>query len=240
MRIDVGFQPIGKHVEIEAGTTVLCAAQEAGVGISAICGGAGSCDACRVHLGDQEQVSKPNRTETDALDADALDAGLRLACQTEIHGPVRVDVPPESMTATQRTQVEGEEIGFEFESPVEIRDLTLRKAEATDLQADFERLSAAISKSDRFAVQCRRLSILKQVPELLRKNQWRIQAGLRGTELVSVTAPGTPFLGMAVDIGTTKVAGYLVDMASGRTLAMKGIMNPQIASGEDVLARITY
>ena len=45
---------------------------------------------------------------------------------------------------------------------------------------------------------------------------------------------------MAADIGTTKVAGYLVDMASGKTLAMKGIMNPQIAYGEDVMARITH
>jgi uncharacterized 2Fe-2S/4Fe-4S cluster protein (DUF4445 family) len=47
-------------------------------------------------------------------------------------------------------------------------------------------------------------------------------------------------LGLAVDIGTTKLAGYLVDMATGRTLAMKGIMNPQIAYGEDVMARITH
>jgi len=240
MKIEVDFQPIGKHVEIEPGTTILEAAQEAGVGISAICGGAGSCDACSVRLDDQEQVSKPNETEAEALDADHLAAGIRLACQTEIFGPVRVDVPPESMTAPQRTQVEGEEIGFEFESPVEIRELTLSKAETTDLQADFERLSAAISEDGQPTLQCRRLNILKQIPELLRENQWEIRAGLRGNELVSVTAPGVPLLGMAVDIGTTKVAGYLVDMASGVTLAMKGIMNPQIAYGEDVLARITY
>ncbi len=50
MKNEVDFQPIGKHAQIESGTTVLEAAQEAGVGISAICGGAGSCDACRVHL----------------------------------------------------------------------------------------------------------------------------------------------------------------------------------------------
>jgi uncharacterized 2Fe-2S/4Fe-4S cluster protein (DUF4445 family) len=240
MKVEVDFQPIGKRVEIESGTTILEAAQEAGVGISAICGGAGSCDACRIRLDDQEQVSKPNETETCGLDDDDLTAGLRLACQTEIYGPVRVDVPPESMTATQRTQVEGEEIGFEFESPVEIRELTLSKAETTDLQADFERLSAAISGESQPALHCRRLNILKQIPELLRKNQWEIWAGLRGNELVSVTAPGVPLLGMAVDIGTTKVAGYLVDMTSGKTLAMKGIMNPQIAYGEDVLARITH
>jgi uncharacterized 2Fe-2S/4Fe-4S cluster protein (DUF4445 family) len=153
MKFEVDFQPIGKRVEVESGTTILEAAQDAGVGISAICGGTGSCDACRIRLDDQEQVSKPNETEAGALDPADLAEGIRLACQTQICGPLRVDVPPESMTATQRTQVEGEEIGFEFEPPVEIRELTLSKAEATDLQADFERLSAAISKSDRFALQ---------------------------------------------------------------------------------------
>jgi len=240
MKIEVDFQPIGKHVEIDSGTTILEAAQEAGVGISAICGGAGSCGACRVRLDDQGHVSKPNETETEVLDSDDLASGIRLACQTEIYGPTRVDVPPESMTATQRTQVEGEEISFEFESPIKVLDLTLTKAEATDLQADFERLSAAVLTNGWTTLRCRRMTILKQIPGLLRENKWKIRVGLRGDELVSVSAPGTPLLGMAVDIGTTKVAGYLVDMASGETLAMKGIMNPQIAYGEDVMARITY
>jgi uncharacterized 2Fe-2S/4Fe-4S cluster protein (DUF4445 family) len=47
-------------------------------------------------------------------------------------------------------------------------------------------------------------------------------------------------LGIAVDLGTTKLAGYLVDLASGETLASAGAMNPQIAFGEDVMARIVH
>ncbi|MEA3345615.1 MAG: ASKHA domain-containing protein, partial [Chloroflexota bacterium] len=47
-------------------------------------------------------------------------------------------------------------------------------------------------------------------------------------------------LGLAVDVGTTKLAAYLVDMTTGRTLAAQGAMNPQIAYGEDVMARLTY
>ena len=240
MKVEVDFQPIGKHAWIESGTTILEAAQEAGVDISAICGGVGSCDSCRVRLSDQEQVSAPNDTESEALGAERLSAGVRLACQTEVFGRIRVDVPPESMTATQRTQVEGEEIGFEFEPPVEIRELTLPRAETTDLQADFERLTRALSDGVRPTLRCGRLSVMRRIPGLLRENQWRIRAVLRGDELVAVTAPGTPVLGLAADIGTTKLAGYLVDMATGRTLAMKGVMNPQIAYGEDVMARITH
>jgi uncharacterized 2Fe-2S/4Fe-4S cluster protein (DUF4445 family) len=61
---------------------------------------------------------------------------------------------------------------------------------------------------------------------------------LRKNEIIALDAPGTRWLGLAVDIGTTKIAGYLVDMETGKTLASKGLMNPQISYGEDVISRI--
>ena len=57
-------------------------------------------------------------------------------------------------------------------------------------------------------------------------------------ELVALSPRSSRQLGIAVDLGTTKIAGYLLDLESCRTLASKGIMNPQIAYGEDVIARI--
>jgi len=47
-------------------------------------------------------------------------------------------------------------------------------------------------------------------------------------------------LGLAVDLGTSKLAGYLVDMETGETLATAGAMNPQARFGEDVISRIAY
>jgi uncharacterized 2Fe-2S/4Fe-4S cluster protein (DUF4445 family) len=46
--------------------------------------------------------------------------------------------------------------------------------------------------------------------------------------------------GLAVDIGTTKLAAYLVCLDTGETAAKAGAMNPQIAFGEDVISRIAY
>src|ERR1051325_7439792 len=53
-----------------------------------------------------------------------------------------------------------------------------------------------------------------------------------------IFTPGRRGLGLAVDIGTTKIAGYLLDLESGKTLASKGLMNPQISYGEDAISRI--
>jgi uncharacterized 2Fe-2S/4Fe-4S cluster protein (DUF4445 family) len=57
---------------------------------------------------------------------------------------------------------------------------------------------------------------------------------------VSFHSAGHGPLGLAVDLGTTKVAGYLLDLTTGQTLGADAIMNPQIPYGEDVMARITH
>jgi uncharacterized 2Fe-2S/4Fe-4S cluster protein (DUF4445 family) len=72
----------------------------------------------------------------------------------------------------------------------------------------------------------------------LRDLNWNVRVALRENEIIALDAPGTRWLGLAVDIGTTKIAGYLVDMETGKTLASKGLMNPQISYGEDVISRI--
>jgi uncharacterized 2Fe-2S/4Fe-4S cluster protein (DUF4445 family) len=55
----------------------------------------------------------------------------------------------------------------------------------------------------------------------------------------SHSPPKSRQLGLAIDLGTTKIAGYLVDLSDGRTLSAKGVMNPQISYGEDILSRIS-
>ena len=49
-----------------------------------------------------------------------------------------------------------------------------------------------------------------------------------------------PILGFAVDLGTTSLAFYLVDLARREILAHTSVANPQIPIGEDILTRILY
>jgi hypothetical protein len=67
-----------------------------------------------------------------------------------------------------------------------------------------------------------------------------VRAALRSGEVVALLPEGTQLVGLAIDVGTTKVAGYLLDLETGRTLAKAGTMNPQISYGEDVISRIAY
>jgi uncharacterized 2Fe-2S/4Fe-4S cluster protein (DUF4445 family) len=230
----VDFEPLGRRARVAQGATLLKAARQAGVGLSAVCGGMGTCGDCRVRVVAGE-VSPPTEAETEALDK-----GFRLACQTRVHGNVRVDVPPDSITALQRVQVEGHERLIELEPAVRAFDVTLEPASLSDLRADATRLRDALSQQHDVLVTRFDHGPLRQAPPLLRKSDWRTRVAIKSDQVIAVLPTEVPLLGLAVDIGTTKLAAYLVDLESGETVASMGAMNPQIAYGEDVMARIAY
>ena len=46
--------------------------------------------------------------------------------------------------------------------------------------------------------------------------------------------------GVAIDVGSTTIAGHLADLADGAVVASNGVMNPQIRFGEDLMSRVSY
>jgi uncharacterized 2Fe-2S/4Fe-4S cluster protein (DUF4445 family) len=230
----IDFQPLGRRARVAPGTALLDAAREAGVDLNAICGGGGTCGACRVRIADG--------TVTPPVDSEkrAVAEGLRLACQTRVLGDVRVDVPTSSMTAPQRAQVEGRERTIEFEPSVAAYDVALDPASLTDLRADTLRLRDALREQHGIEVDAIDIAVARELPTTLRRDSWHTRVILQDGELIALSETELAPLGLAVDIGTTKVAAYLVDLDSGETLGAAGTMNPQIAYGEDVMARISY
>jgi len=230
----VDFEPLGRRARVARGATLLEAARQAGVGLNAVCGGAGTCGTCRV------RVVAGRVTPSTGAERDAVAEGLRLACQTRVLSDVRVDVPPASVTAPQRAQVEGRERPVELDPAVCGFDVALAPPSLSDLRADATRLHEALHQQHGVAAGRFDHGALCQLSGLLRGNGWHARLIVRDGEVVAVAPVGTSPLGLAVDIGTTKVAAYLVNLESGETLGSAGAMNPQIAYGEDVMARIAY
>jgi uncharacterized 2Fe-2S/4Fe-4S cluster protein (DUF4445 family) len=236
--LTIDFEPIGRRTEIEPGRNLLEAARSAGVDLVSVCGGYGSCDSCRVRLmvGD---LNPPTLEEHDIFKPEELEAGYRLACQSVPQTDVKVEVPPESLATTQRLQIEGQEVEI-FGAPI-IRafDLQIEPASLNDLRSDTGRLQDALKDAGieriHFSPQ-----VLRTISGVLRENGWHIRAAVRSEQIVGLLPAETTLAGLAVDVGTTKVAGYLLDLDSGETLAKAGIMNPQISYGEDVVSRIAY
>ena len=239
----VDFQPLGRRVQVADGSTLLEAARKAGVGLNAVCGGAGVCGTCRVRVM-EGMVSPPNKSEANFLDQSEIDDGYRLACQVEVGGDVLVDVPPESITAPQRAQIEGRERAVEIDPTVRSFDLHPTPPGLHDLRSDEKRLLEALREEHNLTGVRFDPVVLAHIPAQLREDDWEIRLFIRDNNgcpsVIGAASVGTHPLGLAVDIGTTKVAAYLVDLETGQTLGASGEMNPQIAFGEDVMARIAY
>ncbi len=115
-----------------------------------------------------------------------------------------------------------------------------------DLRSDTTRLLAALQETGILAAPAAgsalsiELAVLAGLSPQLRAQKWAANLVLRDGKIAGILAPDARPLGLAVDIGTTKMAAYLVDLQNGTTLAKGGVTNPQVSYGEDVLSRIAY
>jgi uncharacterized 2Fe-2S/4Fe-4S cluster protein (DUF4445 family) len=235
--IQIDFEPIGRRIDIEQGTNLLEAAQLAGVQLASLCGGVGICDSCQVRV-DQGEVSEPTFEEREIFGED-LSTGHRLACQTIPMDDVKVDIPPESLTTPQRLQIEGQETAVRPQPVVRALDITIPPPTLEDLRSDVSRLRDALGEIE-IESPSFRLPFLKDLSSQVRAQDYSASIVLRGDEVIGLLPQGEDLLGLAVDVGTTKLAAYLVDLSRGRTLAKKGAMNPQVGYGEDVISRIAF
>ena len=217
---------------------MLEAAHALGVHLISLCGGKGTCGRCKVQLL-EGQLSPLTETEKERLTARELQAGYRLACCAYPLSDVKLAVPPESLSTPQRAQVEGLAVTVALKPSIQYYELEMSAPSLDDLTSDSGRVIDALE--EQHSVHCGSIDIdlLHDISPALRDWNWRAQAAVRYDECIALHLPGTRHLGLAVDLGTTKIAGYLVDLESGDTLASLGLMNPQIAQGEDVISRIT-
>jgi uncharacterized 2Fe-2S/4Fe-4S cluster protein (DUF4445 family) len=234
MNFEIDIEPVGRRIPCSQGDTLLSAAQRAGIVLNATCGGEGVCGRClvRVMAG---QVSPLTFTEEAEL-GKRVEEGWRLACQTEVCGNVRIHIPPESLATAQRIQTEGHSLPVEIDPQIRVVTVNLPPPSLSDPLSDTERIKVALGKPDLVYP----LPVLRRLADDLRINAFNVSIFLNGSSVVGLRPANTAALGLAIDLGTTKLAGYLVDLSTGETLASAGAMNPQIAFGEDVMARISH
>ena len=233
----IEFEPLGRRGRCSADQSVLACARDLGVGIACICGGQGTCKSCKVQV-IKGIASQPTSSELEFFSAKELGSGWRLACQTFVSNDCILNVPAESMTMPQRTQVEALDKTVQPQPAIKSYKIKLPVPSLADSRADADRLLMSLNKGHN--LHCTRIdfAVLNKLSPQLRSKNWICQAAIRGDEVVGILPVKSSLLGLAIDLGTTKIAGYLVDLKNGRVLASKGVMNPQISYGEDLISRI--
>ena len=254
----VTFLPAGRTVEIEAGTTLLRAARQAGLHINASCGGNGVCGKCRVKV--EKGIVDGGISEK--LTLEDIRKGYRQSCTSVVtedtvvfiediaglaSGQLGTAVPERHRAIMHVVDIdELQEEGI-FIPPVEKFFLELPKPDYMDRQADAGRLLRAMNEQydERYIYISHFL--LKRLRRIVREDDFRVTATLARpvnrrfrSRLLNIQAGNWTErnYGLAIDIGTTTVYGQLIDKQTGEILAESGDYNRQISYGEDVISRM--
>ncbi|MCS7127668.1 MAG: ASKHA domain-containing protein [Sulfolobales archaeon] len=241
----VTIEPYGSRVEVCEGSTLLHAIRLAGLSITSLCGGFGSCGKCRVIvISGSSKLSELSQLEVKHLRDSEIRAGYRLSCQVRAFNDVTLYIPVESRVRVgeRRAVTRG------FMRKVEVKPLVkkirvqLPPPSLRDQRSDLDRLIDSLKtvvEESKVEVD---YEVLKNLPTILRGSNWDVASVLWGREIVSIE-PGDAFsesYGVAIDVGTSKIVVHLIDLTTGEVRAVGLAENPQLAYGEDIVSRMTF
>jgi len=220
------FQPEGRRTRVGHREDLLDAALRCGVGLEDLCAGRGTCGKCKVIVRQGRELLRESPESAARLTDEDRSRAIRLACQTRPsgEGTIVLEIPPEAQRSIQRLQTSG------WMPPV-------RLAPSVRLMPLGRGASTGILRRRGFRIG----------PRAARDIASRAIARRQGATCVvwdrTVLAAQDrqePVCGMAFDIGSTKLAGFLLDLRSGETKATVSAPNPQISHGEDIMARLAF
>jgi uncharacterized 2Fe-2S/4Fe-4S cluster protein (DUF4445 family) len=249
----VVFTPSGKRGRFAHGTPLLQAARALGVDVDSVCGGRGLCGRCQIRIAEGEFAKHGIRSEQGHVTAfgevearyrsrKGMATSHRLSCQTCVLGDVVVDVPAESQVHKQVVRKRAEVRAIALDPVVRLHYVEVAPPDMHTQRGDLERLQEALAAQWQLgALQCD-LAVLQGLQTALRAGDWKVTVAVHaGVQLIGIW-PGfvDRAFGLAIDVGSTTIAGHLCDLHSGEVLASGGLMNPQIRFGEDLMSRVSY
>ena len=253
-RVSVVFTPAGIRVATKKNATLLDAARAGGVDLDSVCGGRGLCGRCQVIpvegnlpkweiTSSSSSLSPPGTIENDYRNRRLpLEAGYRLGCQAKILDSLVVDVP-ESSQIHRPVVCKTIDLGNMTLDPA----VTLHYVK-TQMNSLGEEISDTAAIVEALHTDWDLADIDIEIPELqtlktaFGSGNRDVTVVLHNHKRVLDVRPGysDTVLGVAIDVGSTTLAGYLVDLSTGELLADIGRMNPQIRFGEDLMSRVSY
>jgi len=252
-KVMVIFQPSGRRGEVPKGVNIIEASRLLGVDIEALCGEKKVCGKCLVRVEDghfekygitssMSHVSTWMEEEEKFINAERKEKGFRLGCMATIEDDILVFVPEESRAGKQVVSKAARDIHIEHNPAIKLYTVEVDKPTFEDPTGDFERICMALEQNYALTDLTIDIQTLRALPDALRNGKWECTVSVwNGKEIIRVR-PGKVehAYGMAIDVGTTTVAGYFCDLTTMEVVDTVSMMNPQCKYGEDVMARITF
>lgn len=242
--ITIRFEPEGRIVKAVGGENLRLLANAAGIFIRSDCNGDGTCGKCRVVIAENdESLGELTYSERDLLTEREVRQGYRLACQIHVNENLVVKVPEETGLRIRQVQSTGQEQKVQLGPSVMKIHAMIPQPTLSDVLPDSERLIQTLQHGGHSSNLNIDPDLLPVLPRLLRECEWDVTAVLPTPGRVCALERGdttSKMYGYAVDIGTSKLVGVLVDLVTGETLNTLFVENPQLVYGEDIMSRMSF
>ncbi|CAN5464145.1 ASKHA domain-containing protein [soil metagenome] len=248
----VVFTPSGLGGQVADGTTVLQAAREFGVDLDSVCGGRGICGRCQVAFtpgqyskwaieARPDGLSPWGETERAYDGRRDMKPDRRLGCCAMVIDDVVIDVPPESQVHRPVVRKSLDLTDVVLDPAIALAYLELPESVLGDAASMSDLVIAELLSTHGRIVDTLSLAALRQVHRAFAGQGRAATVAIRGASVIAAW-PGyvDRACGIAVDIGSTTIAGHLCDLTTGEILSSAGRMNPQIRFGEDLMSRVSY
>ena len=207
------------------GQNLLSLFTEHGLVLPSPCGGKGICGKCKVKILGQTRTNP---------------AEYRLACQVRVSGDLTVELPDVEEKA--RIMMDSDHT-VSLDPLITERLITLPTPTVGDQTSDVERVEQALGLPG-----CINPELFPALPAILRTSGYTLSAVLSGDEVLTLqtvhqdqlAASEQRLYGVALDLGTTTMVGYLLDLTTGQQLSTYAALNPQRLHGADVISRVDY
>src|SRR3954466_3734953 len=251
------FTPSGLTGEVDPGTTVLAAARQLGVDLDSVCGGRGICGRCQIEPSTGSFAKWAITSEATALtdwspievDYEAkgnarrpLRKGRRLGCAAAVRADAVIAVPSESQVHKQVVRKSVDLTGLVIDPQFRLLNVDVPKAVLGNSESVTELIAEAILRTHGVEVSRWSTVVLRAAHKAAANDQGSVTVAVDRDAMAVGIWPGfvDTALGVAIDVGSTTVAGHLCDLSTGDVLATAGVMNPQIRFGEDLMSRVSY
>ena len=163
--------------------------------------------------------------------------GYRLACLTKVFGDVEVAI--KSYIEGAQIMSSGIEYSVDISPRINKRFVQLDLPTVEDQRDDLKRLTAAVGMGEAPDIP---IQLMRELPGLIRDSDYKVTLVYDGNSVISVERGDTTdhLYGVAIDIGTTTVVCYLIDLKTGRQVDTISGLNAQRPFGGDVISRIQY
>lgn len=234
MKISINNEESTKIIYVNKNDNLLKVLRENHIEVNNNCGAKGKCGKCKVKILKYDYL-ETTKSDEKYLSKKELEEKIRLACMINLKDDMEIELINNKDNINVLTDVYDNIANLD--TNIKKHYIELKKPTLKDQRDDIKRLKESLNIDLEVNIKD-----LQNISEILEENDYKITLTTYTNKLLHIQGNDRSKYkyGIAIDLGTTTIALYLIDLNNGHIISVLSQVNNQRAYGSDVISRINY